>query len=461
MTTNSKDKQYILIVAVLTAFAGSVTINAVIVALPAIGIELSMNAVQLGWIAQSFALAAAIFVLPFGRLADIWGRKRIFTLGLAFAVISTLLAALSNSFIMLVCARVMQGIGMTMLYSTGLALLTSAYPAAERGRVLGINVAAVSLGLSLGPTIGGILTQNIGWRSIFVFYIILVLPALILLLTKVKREWAESKGEKYDLTGSMLFAIMLFCIMYGFTLLPAQAGIWIIIAGAIGLFVFIFWELKVPSPIFNIYLLTKSRMFSFSTFSQLIYYTSIFSITVILSLYLQYIKGLSPQDAGFILLAQPVMQGIFSPLAGRVSDKIQPRIIVSAGIVVVLASLFLLLSKIEDITPLFTIIGLALLGMGHAFVTSPNTNAIMSSVDKKYFGVAASMDVTTRNIGMTLSMGIFILLLSLYMGSAPITPNNYDGFIESIRTILTICCIICLISIVVSAIRGKITFEKH
>ncbi len=458
--TDTQDKHYILAITVLASFSGALMLSAVNVALPSIGIDLSMNAVQLGWVAQSYALASAIFVIPFGRLADIWGRKKVFTTGLVIALVSTFASAFSISSIMLITLRVLQGIGISMVYSTVIALLTSAYPLTERGKVLGISAASVYVGLSLGPTIGGLLTQNFGWRSVFLMYLIVQLPALIIVLQKVHREWREAKGEKFDITGSLLFSIMLFAIMYGFSSLPSALGIGTILIGVIALAGFIAWELRVKSPLLNIQLLTRNRLFSLSNLSQFLFYGAVFSVTLIMSLYLQYVKGFSPQNAGLILLSQPVMQAAFSPVGGRISDRIQPRIIASAGAVIALAGLLILFTATEGDSMLFIILGLILVGSSFGFFSPPNTNAIMSSVEKKSYGVASAIESTSRNIGMTFSIGIIMLLFSIYMGTAQITPEHYADFMDSIRMAFLILSGLCLCSIFVSALRGKVVFTQ-
>jgi len=456
----TQDKHYILTVAVLTSFSGSLMLSAVNIALPAIGNDLSMNAVQLGWIAQSFALASAIFVLPFGRMADILGRKKTFAVGLIIGTMSTLILTFSNSFLMMIILRVVQGLGMALMYSTGVALLTSAYSHTERGKVLGINLAAIYVGLSIGPTIGGILTQNFGWRSVFLLALVIQIPALVLLLKKVHSEWREAKGENFDITGSILFSIMLFAIMYGFSSLPTVQGIVSILIGILALAAFVIWEMKNKSPLLNIHLLTRNRLFALSNLAQFMFYSALFSVSFILSLYLQYIKGLSPQNAGVILLAQPAMQAIFSPLAGRISDKIQPRNIASVSVIIALAGLLLLFVATENTSMLLIIISLILVGLSFAFFSPPNINAIMGSVEKKYYGVASAMDSTTRNIGMTFGMSILMLLFSLNMGTAQITPEYYTEFVESIRTALLIFSGICLCCIFVSFARGKVVFTQ-
>ena len=430
-------------------------LSAVNVALPSIANDLSMNPVQISWVTLALTLTLVMFTIPFGRLADIIGRKKIFTTGLVIFAVSTLWLALANSPLMIISVRAIQGISLAMIWGTGVALLTAAYPANERGRVLGLSVAAVFLGSSIGPTIGGILTQYLGWRSIFYFTLIPQIPALVVLFTKVKGETVEGKKEPYDIPGSVLYGITLFSIVYGFSLLPDTLGIWIIAFGIILLIAFISRELRVESPLFNIHLLTRNKLFAFSSMTQLVFHCSIFPISFILSLYLQYVRGLGPQDAGFILLAQPVMQAIFSPLAGRISDKIQPRIIATLGVVVALAGLLLLLTAKEDSSILLYVASLLLLGLGNAFFATPNTHSIMSAVDHNYYGVASAVQATSRDVGITLGMSIMTLFFSLYLGSAQITPSNYNTFMECIRSAYLVFAVIGFCCVVVSLSRGK------
>jgi EmrB/QacA subfamily drug resistance transporter len=454
--SDTQDRRYILLVTSLTCFSNTVMFSSVVIALPAIGSDLNISAVQLGWIAQAFTLAAAIFVLPSGRLADIRGRKKAYTVGTVIATVCAFLSALSPSFATLIIFRLLHGIGASLVFSTGVALLASVYPPAERGKALGFIVASVHLGLSLGPTIGGILTQNLGWRSVFILCFVLQLPAVVLLFTKIKGEWAEAKGQKFDVIGSALFCTMLFAIIYGFSLLPATPGILTISIGFVLLVIFIQWEQKTESPLFNVRLFSKNRLFVFSNITQFLYHIAIFSISFILSLYLQYIKGFSPQSAGIVLLAQPVMQAALAQVAGRVSDRVQPRIIATLGLVTVLTAILLLLRETEVTSETSIIIALALVGSGAAFFGIPNTNAIMNCVEKKYYGVASAIDSTTRNFGQAFSMGVIMLLFSLYMGRAQITPEHYPAFLLSIRMAFIIQAGLLSCSIVLSALRGKL-----
>jgi len=430
--------------------------SAINIALPSIGEEFAMGAVLLSWVATSFLLAAAMFLVPIGRIADIHGRKRVFTYGIIIFIVSSILCAVSMSATMLICFRVLQGIGSAMIFGTGVAILTSVFPVGERGRALGINVAAVYIGLSLGPFIGGFLTQYFGWRSIFVATVPLGLIVISVLLWKLKGEWAEARGEKFDLAGAIFYGFALVAIMYGFSMLPELYGAGLILLGAIGILAFVWWEMRVVSPILDIRLFRHNMVFAFSNLAALINYSATFAVGFLLSLYLQYIKDLSPLNAGLVLISQPVMMAIFSPLAGRLSDRVEPRIVASIGMALTATALFLFTSIGEETTLPFIVASLVVLGFGLALFSSPNTNAVMSSVEKRSYGVASGTLGTMRLIGQMLSMGIAMLIIAVYIGSVQITPEYYLLFVKSVKVAFIIFAILCFGGIFASLARGRL-----
>jgi MFS family permease len=343
-----------------------------------------------------------------------------------------------------------------MVFSTGVAMLTSVYPVGERGKALGINVAAVYLGLSLGPFLGGILTQHFGWRSIFMMNVPLGLIIIASIFWKLKGEWAEAKGDKFDLSGSIMYGLAVVALVYGLTLLPAVLGIWAILIGIAGILIFIWWERKVISPVLRMDLFRNNPVFAFSNLAALINYSATFAITFLLSLYLQYIKGLNPQNAGLILVAMPAVQALFSPLAGRLSDKIEPRIIASSGMGVTAIGLGFLTLLNQNTTVVFLLVDLIVLGFGFALFSSPNTNAVMSSVDRKYYGVASATLATMRQVGMTFSMGIAMLIFALFIGRVEITTEYYPSFLAGMKMAFVIFAALCFGGIFASLARGKL-----
>ena len=455
---SSDVKRALLLAATIAPFIFTFMTSSVIIAIPTIEKDLSLNIITQGWIVMSYILSSATFVVPLGRIADIYGRKKIFTLGIIMFTISSLFAGMADSAAILITCRVFQGIGGAMLAGTAIALLTTVFPANERGKVLGINVAAVYIGLAVGPVLGGILTQQLGWRSIFFLSAILGLLVLGVVLWKLKGEWTGAKGEKFDFTGSIIYILGLVALVYGFTRLPSMLGVGLVVGGAVGLAVFIRWELKSKSPVLDLSLFRNSRAFSFSNLTALINYSATFAISLLISDYLQYrpVQPFNAQEAGLILVAMPAMQAIFSPLAGRLSDRIEPRLIASAGMALITAGLVLFIFLNEE-TSLNVIIGnLLLIGFGLALFVSPNTNAVMSSAPRAAYGVASAMLATSRQVGLVFSMGIATLMFALYMGSVQITPAYYPLFQQSMKTSFIIFAALCFGGIFASLARGKV-----
>jgi len=426
------------------------------IALPQIGDTFSMDTISLGWVATAYILAAAVFLIPFGRLADIKGRKKIYTIGIFIYTASSLLCALAFSQTSIIIFRAIQGVGSAMIFSTGMAIITSVFPANERGKAFGINVAAIYLGLSLGPFLGGILTQDFGWRSIFWVNVPIGILLIFLVMKLLKGEWAEAKGEKFDYTGSLILIVSLIALIMGMSSLPDFFGFMLMGGGLLGFVLFVFFQLKIPFPLIDLTLFTKNRVFALSNLAAFINYSATFAITFLLSLYLQYIKGFDAQYAGTILVAQPIVMFIFSPIAGKISDKTEPRIVASIGMVIVTVGLFLLALVTPTTSVTNLVLYLMLLGFGFALFSSPNTNAVMSSVEKKTYGIASSVLGTMRLTGQMFSMGIAMLVFSLVMGRVKITPEVYSGFSESMSLIFYIFTFLCVLGVFASLGRGKV-----
>lgn len=448
-------KRIVLLIAVLAGFITPFDGSAVNIALPAMGAEFHMDAISLSWIATAYLLAAGLFLVPFGKIADIYGRKRVFLYGIAIFSLASFVMTMVPATGLLIAVRVLQGFGGAMIFGTGIAILTSVFPPGERGKVLGIYITAVYLGLTVGPFLGGVLTQYFGWRSIFYVNVPIGMTACALILWKLKGEWAECIGERFDLTGSVIYAVTLVAVMYGFSLVPSPAGIVLVGAGMVTGVIFALYEMQIPSPVLDMRLLSANRVFAFSNLAALINYSATYAVTFLLSLDLQYTKGLPPEQAGLILIVQPAVMAAVSPGAGRLSDRIDPQVVASAGMAFTAAGLFLFVF-ISESTPLwYMLASLAVLGVGFGLFSSPNTNAIMSAVEKRYYGVASGMNGTMRIVGQMLSMGIAMMLFALIIGRVEITPEYYPRFIESLRYAFVLFTVLCVFGIAASLMRGK------
>jgi EmrB/QacA subfamily drug resistance transporter len=404
----------------------------------------------------SYLLAAAIFLVPFGRIADIHGRKKVFSWGIIIYTTASLLIAFSGSVAALLFLRVVQGFGSAMIFGTGIAIVTSVYPPSERGRVLGINVSAVYVGLSLGPFLGGFLTQQFGWRSIFLANVPAGALALYVIARRLKGEWAEARGERFDLGGAIIYAMSLVVVMVGLTLLPHWYGAALVLFGVCWIGAFILWELRAPSPLLDMRLLTSNLTFSLSNIAALINYSATFAVTFLISLYLQYLKGFTPRQAGVVLVAQPIVMAAFSPVAGKLSDRIEPRIVASLGMGITAIGLAFF-TLLDGQSPLwFIIMNLMIIGFGFALFSSPNTNAVMSSIDRRSYGVGSAMLGTMRLTGQMLSMGLVMVAFSIIIGRVQITPEHYPLFLRSVRTLFLLSAILCAAGIFASLTRGRV-----
>ncbi|MCA1741842.1 MAG: MFS transporter [Bacteroidales bacterium] len=435
----------------LTPFMGS-SIN---LALPSIGDEMGVNAVTLNWIVSSYMLTTSILLLPAGRAGDILGRKKVFTAGLVIFTLTMILLTFTPGIKWLIGVRILQGAGGAMMFGTNMAILTSVFPPGERGRAIGINVTAVYAGLASGPFLGGILTRYLGWRSIFAFLIPMGIISLILIRRKMKGEWADAKGESFDWTGAVVYGLSIAGLIYGFSKLPSLQG-WIITASGLALVpLFIMREKSTAHPLFDITLISRNRVFAFSSLAALIHYAATSAVGFFLSLFLQYIKDLGPRDAGFVLMAWPVTMTLISPVAGKLSDKHNPGVLASTGMAISAAGLILLCFINEQTSVAFITGVLVIMGAGFSLFSSPNSNAIMSSVEKRQLGNASGMLGTMRNVGQTFSMAIALMLLALYMGQARINPANYPQLMSAMKSAFIIFSILCFAGIFASLARNK------
>jgi EmrB/QacA subfamily drug resistance transporter len=448
------EKRIVLLIATIASFVTPFMASAVNIALPTIGKELSIPAIALGWVATAYIFAAAVFLIPFGKAADIYGRKRMFLAGISIYTIASACCIFAPSASPLIALRVLQGIGASMTFSTGVAIVTSIVPAAERGRVLGITTAAVYIGLSVGPVAGGVLTQHFGWRSIFLVTVPLGLAVIALVVGKLKGEWAEARGERFDLPGALISVLSLTAVMYGFSRLPSLTGAALLLAGVIGVVAFVRWELRAEHPLLHMELFAGNRVFAFSNLAALISYSASFAVTFLMSLYLQYIKALTPQSAGLILVAQPVVMAGLSPFAGRLSDRIDSRIVASSGMALTAAALFFLVFLGAGTSTPVLVLNLMLLGLGFALFSSPNTNAVMSSVEPRFYGVASATLATMRMIGQMLSMGIAMLVFAVRVGEVRITAEHHEAFLTSLRIAFIIFAILSVAGVFASLARG-------
>jgi EmrB/QacA subfamily drug resistance transporter len=446
----------ILLVTTVTAFMTAFMGSSLNIALPIIGKEFNASAVMLSWLSTIYLLTTAALLIPVGKLSDINGRIKFFKLGIVLFSIGSFLCGLAPSTTALLLLRIIQGAGSSLIFSCSTAILVSSFPPSERGKALGINTAAVYTGLSSGPFLGGLITHYWNWRAIFILNSLIGVIIIVLTFFYLKNEWEELVKQKFDKIGATVYVLSIVSLMIGVSLFPKIIGFAVLIIGIFLLITFYFFEANKSNPVFNVTVFRHNRTFFLSNLAALINYSATFAIGFLMSFYLQSVKGLSVQDAGIILITQPVVQALFSPLAGRLSDKHEPQLVASLGMGFLSAGLIVFCFLSAAMSLIIIVANLAFLGLGFALFSSPNVNAVMSSVNKNYYGVASSTLASMRMIGQMFSMGIVIVIFTLFIGTARITHENQVDFMLSARTAFILFSILSIFGIFASLSRGKI-----
>ena len=457
MPANTSSKSYrnrILLIACLASslvpFMGS-SIN---LALPQIAREFSMSGIVQSWTITSYLLLTAILQVPFGRLADIWGKRTVFVAGLCLFFVTTIGCGFAGNGLVFIVLRSLQGVGSAMVFCTNIAIISSVFPPEERGAAMGINVATVYVSIAAGPSLGGIITQNTGWEYIFFFTAGIALIALTGALMVMKEKWVEAKGEPFDIKGAIIYGVAVTALIYGLTILPRMTGFLLIAVSAWLLFLFVKQERREKFPVFNISLLFENKTFRRASITALINYASTFPIGFLMSLYLQEVKALDAQSAGIILIVQPLVQSVLSPFAGKLSDKVLPRYLALSGmalIAVVLFAIAFFIMPDSSLTVLAVMLGL--LGVGFAAFSSPNTNAIMGSVEKKDYSMASATTGTVRCVGQTFSMGVTTMIIAIIIGNQAITPDESANLMKVIHITFITFALLCALGVYVLSAR--------
>ena len=448
----------ILTVCLIAAFFSPFLGAALNLSISDISRQMNCGATTVTWVVNAYTIALAVFVVPFGHLADVASRRRLMLTGMAGFVLATLGCALAVNVTMLIIFRVIQAVASALIFSVNIPLLLETFPANQRGRMLGLSVTSTYTGLALGPVLGGFLNSVFGWRSIFVLALLLGAGAFILTRSNVDPDPGR-REEHPDRGGTLLYVLFVSCLMLGLS--NWTVGWWsklLVLISLILLLLFVKNELRAAAPVIQVRLFAQDRAYTLSNLAALLNYGATFAIGYSLSIYLQNVKDMPSSLAGLVLICQPVVMAGVSALAGRLSDRIAPYKLASFGMLVITAGL-LYLSWLKPETPLPAIvISLAVIGLGFGFFSSPNTNAVLSCVDKSHYGEANSILGTMRTLGQSSSMVLVLLIFGAYVGNTVITEADPLLLTQAIRRNLQLSCVICFIGALISLVRGR---AKH
>ena len=450
----------VILVSFITSFFGVFLSNGIIIGVPAIAKEFAMNNVIQNWIPTIFFLVMAVFTVPAGQISGKFGVKKSLLVGVVIFLIGSLGACLSFSTESFLVFRVIQGIGVAFVNVPAMAMVVSAVKPQNRGKALGFTVTGVYLATSSSPVISGFLVHNLGWRAIFYFVIPFLVLCIILMIWKIPQEWKTYEGDKIDTIGSVLYGIGILLFIYGFTTLIEPMGLIYTIAGIVLLVIFAVWELRQKSPVFNMKLF-KNMKFTSSNIAALCSYLAIMVVTTILNYHFQYVRGWNAQMSGLILIITPIIMAIMAPNSGKLSDKIHPQKLAAIGMTIAAVAL-LILVFLDGKTPLYmVVIAMILQGIGMGLFSSPNMNAIMSSVPPKDAPTASASQATMRTIGQTMSLGMLTLIFAWVMGNLPLSTQYAAMIVQSSQTICIISMCACVLAIFASlvGIRSKDEFN--
>lgn len=406
------------------AFMAPLDGSIVAVALAKMGPALHLSFSASIWVQAAYLLTMAVLLIPFGRLADHHGRVHFYLAGIVVFTVGSLLAGFSLSGPWLIASRAFQGGGAALLSATSAAIVTAAFPARERGRALGINVMAVYVGLSLGPVLGGQIVDHLGWRWIFFVNLPIGLVVFLwgwLLLPRHEREIEEA--PRPDLLGSVLQAVGLVCLLVPLTF----AGEWgwasartvtLLVVSALAFAAFVLTERRVKDPVLDMDLLLHNRLFAAANTAALLNYMALYAISILTALFLEVVQGKSASLTGWIMLAQPVVQAVVSPFAGRLSDRVGSRLLSTLGMVMTAAGMVLLAFLPQDAGIPHVMGALAFVGFGLAVFSAPNTSAVMGSVPRRQLSVASAFLGTMRSTGMVLSVALLGGIAASQLGAA-------------------------------------------
>lgn len=450
----TKDQKTALFVAMVTSFMAPFMSSALNLSITDISTEFNAPAGISTWVVNAYTLSTAAFSACMGSLADLRGRRQMILVGcVAFAATSAL-CALSTNIYLLVAFRFLTGVSAAVVLAANIPLMLLYFAPQVKGRMLGISVSSVFVGLALGPTLGGVFNDTLGWRTIFALGIALSVLAFVFCLRL--EDDSKDAPASFDHRGNTLYVIAIVLLMLGLTELTTQQwGPLVLCAGALALVVFVLFEWRCERPMLHVRLFAKSRAYGFSNLATMLNFAAVFAVSYTMAIYLQNVKGLDAAVAGLILIAQPLAQVVLAPVSGRLSDRFAPAAIATVGVALCTCSLGMLLTLSAD-TPLwFIVTALVVLGIGLGTFSAPNNNAILSCVDRSHYSEANATVSTMRGIGQTASLAFASLMLSSSLGSTIFSESDPQVLSAAIAQIMLVCFVLSVLTIAASLVRNK------
>ena len=455
---------YVLATVAIGTFMATLDSSIVNVALPTISSQLNSDLSTLQWVVTAYLLTITSLLPVFGRLADLFGRKKVFGLGFLVFIFGSALCGLAENIWFLVATRVLQAIGAAMLMSNSAAIITAIFPPKERGKALGLTGTVVALGSLTGPALGGILIGLAGWRSIFYINIPIGLIGFAAVLLILPKDVPSNDKESFDFLGASSFTLGMILVLLGIT--NGEEWGWSsfpillsLVLGIASLLLFVLTERKVKHPMIDLSLF-RNRPFLIGNLSGGLSFTAMFANNMILPFYLQGILHYKPAQVGMLLMVFPIVMAIVAPISGNASDKFGPLVLTTSGLVITGLGL-LYFSTLSATANFYHILpGSILTGLGAGMFQSPNNSSVMSSVPPQKLGVAGGINSLVRNLGMVAGIAWSVSLFESLGGVSMPTSSEIPMFMSAYHYVMLVAMVIAFVAAGISLNRKSYAKAK-
>lgn len=444
---SARTRRSVQLVAALGSCVAPFLVASMVVSAPGIGADLGSGVALLPWLTAGFFLVAASLLIPIGRIADMRGSKKVFTVGMVVYLVSALVSALAPSMEVLIIGRGLTGAGAAMVFGTSIALLSLVFSEQERGKAIGVNVTSMFIGFTAGLLSGGLLTFYLSWRYIFVIAAVLAAANLYLVRTRVRGECELTRGRSFDPMSMGLLSVGMLLFFFGISEVTRPTGWYALAAGAVAAAVLAMRQRNRQHPILGKGV-TRNRSFLLAVTTNIIFQAGAFAVPLLLSLHYQFISGLDAPTAAIALLLPQVLMSATSTVGGRLTTRARDRTITAAGAVINAAGLSILLTLSSETPIALTLMALALVGVGTGLFMPAVMNWAMGSIAREDYGVASAVTETARLTGMTMSNVVVIIAFTILLGSSSVGPGDEDLFLESVRVCALVYLVLSLLSMV-------------
>ncbi len=463
-------KWIVLSVTTIGALMAAIDSTIVILGLPSMMVELHADLVSMIWVIMGYILISTVFLLTFGRIADMLGRVRMYNLGFVVFTIGSLLCGLSGTADQLILFRLVQGSGAAMMVVNSVALLTEVFPPNERGRALGINAVTFAAGGVIGPVLGGFILDAGSWRWIFFINVPIGIIGALWGYLALKETSKRRMRERFDLIGAATFSLGLVALLLALTLgiqfSWTSTPILVLFAVFVVMLVaFLWWEQRAPTPVLD-FTLFKQRVYNFSVLAAMMQALALFAVNFLIIFYLQGVRGFDPLSAAILLIPLPLVSAVMGPISGMIADRIGARLPATVGLLIQ-AGVLVWFARLTINTPLWQIgLGLAVMGLGGGFFYAPNTSAAMNAAPPRRLGVASGTLATLRQAGMVTSFALSLavaaaslpkdVMMQLFVGTNVTLGSQITrAFVVGMHSAFLLSVVLCIIAAGISLVRGK------